>query len=33
MDKIYSLTFNKTTRKMPSGIIAIKINDKLKKND
>ena len=30
MDEIYILTFNKTTRDMSAGLIAIKINEKLK---
>ena len=33
IEKIYRLASNKTTREMPTGLIAIKINEKLKKNN
>ena len=33
IDEIYRLASNKTTREMPAGLIAIKINQKLKKNN
>ena len=33
IDQIYRLTFNKTKREIPSGIITIKINENLKKNN
>ena len=33
IDEIYRLASNKTTREMPAGLIAIKINEKLKKNN
>ena len=32
IDKIYQMASNKTTREMPGGLIAIKINNKLKKD-
>ena len=32
IDKIYELASNKTTREMPGGLIAIKINNKLEKD-
>ena len=33
IEEIYRLASNKTTREMPAGLIAIKINEKLKKNN
>ena len=33
IDKIYEMASNKTTREMPGGLIAIKINNKLKKDN
>ena len=33
IDEIYRLTFNKTKREIPSGIVTIKINENLKKNN
>ena len=33
IDKIYELASNKTTREMPGGLIAIKINNLLKKDN
>ena len=33
IDKIYEMASNKTTREMPGGLIAIKINQKLKKDN
>ena len=33
IEKIYRLASNKTTREMPAGLIAIKINENLKKNN
>ena len=33
IDEIYRLASNKTTREMPAGLIAIKINEKLKKTN
>ena len=33
IEEIYRLASNKTTREMPTGLIAIKINEKLKKNN
>ena len=33
IEKIYELASNKTTREMPGGLIAIKINQKLKKDN
>ena len=33
IEKIYELASNKTTREMPGGLIAIKINDKLKNDN
>ena len=32
-DEIYRLGFNKTKRETPSGIVTIKINENLKKNN
>ena len=33
MDEIYRLTFNKTKREIPSGVVTITINENLKKNN
>ena len=33
IDKIYEMASNKATREMPGGLIAIKINQKLKKDN
>ena len=33
INEIYRLASNRTTREMPAGLIAIKINEKLKKNN
>ena len=33
IDKIYEMVSNKATREMPGGLIAIKINQKLKKDN
>ena len=33
IEKIYEMASNKTTREMPGGLIAIKINQKLKKDN
>ena len=33
IEEIYRLASNKTTREMPAGLIAIKINEKLKMNN
>ena len=33
IDEIYRLTFNKTKREIPSGVVTITINENLKKNN
>ena len=33
IDEIYGFAFNKTKREIPSGVVTIKINENLKKNN